>query len=184
MRSPTHQMESHSICFSYHVLFSIERKRLQSSSDKHQSTKSLSWAFALELCFRSLARIDQIVPDPRLTPSACQSWAMPGRHQGTSVLTNRNYTVSNLRPCLQVVYSTEKELLPLSCSNYFLPEKVKCYMNAFAQFQKNHKQCRIYIDKFRTSSNFLNFHAVFGKIWPNNRLAPPPSGLAPPSRKS
>ena len=26
---------------------------------------------------------------------------------------------------------------------------------------------------------FLHFHAVFGKNWPNNRLAPPP-GLAPP----
>ena len=30
-------------------------------------------------------------------------------------------------------------------------------------------------------SNFLRFHAVFGKIWPNNRLAsPPPFGLARP----
>ena len=26
---------------------------------------------------------------------------------------------------------------------------------------------------------FLHFHAVFGKNWPNNRLAPP-LGLAPP----
>ena len=23
---------------------------------------------------------------------------------------------------------------------------------------------------------FIHFHAVFGKNWPNNRLAPPPSG--------
>ena len=28
-------------------------------------------------------------------------------------------------------------------------------------------------------SNFLHFHTVYGEIWPNNRLAPPP-----PSRKS
>ena len=27
---------------------------------------------------------------------------------------------------------------------------------------------------------FLHFHAVFGKNWPNNRLAPPPLGLVPP----
>ena len=27
---------------------------------------------------------------------------------------------------------------------------------------------------------FLHFHAVFGKNWPNNRLASPPLGLAPP----
>ena len=27
---------------------------------------------------------------------------------------------------------------------------------------------------------FLHFHAVFGKNWPNNRLACPPLGLAPP----
>ena len=27
---------------------------------------------------------------------------------------------------------------------------------------------------------FLYFHAVFGKNWPNNRLAPSPLGLAPP----
>ena len=27
---------------------------------------------------------------------------------------------------------------------------------------------------------FLHFHAVFGKNWPNNRLTPPPFGLAPP----
>ena len=27
---------------------------------------------------------------------------------------------------------------------------------------------------------FLHFHAVFGKNWPNNRLAPPLLGLAPP----
>ena len=26
----------------------------------------------------------------------------------------------------------------------------------------------------RPRSNFLHFHAVFGEIWPNNRLAPPP----------
>ena len=26
---------------------------------------------------------------------------------------------------------------------------------------------------------FLHFHAVFGKNWPNNRLVPPPLGLAP-----
>ena len=29
-------------------------------------------------------------------------------------------------------------------------------------------------------SKFLHFHAVFGKNWPNNRLAPPPLGLVPP----
>ena len=29
--------------------------------------------------------------------------------------------------------------------------------------------------------NFLHFHAVFMNIWPNNRLAPPPLGLVPPS---
>ena len=28
---------------------------------------------------------------------------------------------------------------------------------------------------------FLHFHAVFGKNWPNNRLAPPPFGLSTPS---
>ena len=27
---------------------------------------------------------------------------------------------------------------------------------------------------------FLHFHAVFGKNWPNNRLAPPTLGLVPP----
>ena len=35
----------------------------------------------------------------------------------------------------------------------------------------------IYIDKFwmlpSSRSNFLHFHAVFGEIWPKNRLAPP-----------
>ena len=31
-----------------------------------------------------------------------------------------------------------------------------------------------------SSPKFLHFHAVFGKNWPNNRLAPPPLGLAPP----
>ena len=29
---------------------------------------------------------------------------------------------------------------------------------------------------------FLYFHAVFGKNWPNNRLAPPPSGVGAPPR--
>ena len=33
-------------------------------------------------------------------------------------------------------------------------------------------------------SKFFHFHAVFGKIWPNNRLAPPPWGLTLPSMKS
>ena len=28
---------------------------------------------------------------------------------------------------------------------------------------------------------FLHFHAVFGKNWPNNRLAPPPFGVSAPS---
>ena len=28
--------------------------------------------------------------------------------------------------------------------------------------------------------NFLHFQVVFGKNWPNNRLAPPPLELAPP----
>ena len=38
-------------------------------------------------------------------------------------------------------------------------------------------QWQIYIDKFwmlpSSRSNFLHFHAVFGEIWPKNRLAPP-----------
>ena len=31
-----------------------------------------------------------------------------------------------------------------------------------------------------SGSNFLHFHAVFGKNWSNSMLAPPPLGLAPP----
>ena len=31
-------------------------------------------------------------------------------------------------------------------------------------------------------SKFFQFHAVFGKIWPNRVLAPPPGELAPPPR--
>ena len=34
----------------------------------------------------------------------------------------------------------------------------------------------------RPQSNFLHFLAVFGKIWPNNSLAPPLLGLAPPCK--
>ena len=47
-------------------------------------------------------------------------------------------------------------------------------------------QWLIYIVKFWThpQSNFLYFHAVFRKIWPNNRLTPPPSGFAPRSVKA
>ena len=45
---------------------------------------------------------------------------------------------------------------------------------------------RIYIVKFWTPlyrSNFLNFHPIFGKVWPSNRLPPLRVG-APPSGKS
>ena len=31
-----------------------------------------------------------------------------------------------------------------------------------------------------SGSNFLHFHAVFGKNWSNSMLAPPPLGFAPP----
>ena len=47
-------------------------------------------------------------------------------------------------------------------------------------------QWRIYIVKFWTcyppGSKFFQFHAVFGKIWQNRMLAPPPPELAPPPR--
>ena len=43
---------------------------------------------------------------------------------------------------------------------------------------------RIYIATFWTYapslSNFLNFYAVFGEIWPNNRMAPPPLRVGNP----
>ena len=35
-----------------------------------------------------------------------------------------------------------------------------------------------------TWSYFFHFHAVSGYKWPNNRLAPPPPGLAPPNWES
>ena len=49
-------------------------------------------------------------------------------------------------------------------------------------------QWRIYIVKFWTrapppwGSKFFQFHAVFGEIWQNRMLAPPPGELAPPPR--
>ena len=51
--------------------------------------------------------------------------------------------------------------------------------------QLNLDQWRIYIVKFWTrppGSKFFQFHAVFGKIWQNRMLAPPPRELAPPPR--
>ena len=45
-------------------------------------------------------------------------------------------------------------------------------------------QWRIYIVKFWTRPppglKFFQFHAVFGKIWQNRMLAPPPPGVGPP----
>ena len=43
-----------------------------------------------------------------------------------------------------------------------------------------HGQWRIYIDKFpmpRSWRNFLHFHAVFRKFWPNNKFPPSPCSL-------
>ena len=31
---------------------------------------------------------------------------------------------------------------------------------------------------------FFHVHAIVGEVWPNNRLVPPPMGLASPSEKS
>ena len=55
-------------------------------------------------------------------------------------------------------------------------------MTVFGNFENRLQQWRIYIVKLWTHalrSNFFHFHAVFGKFWPNNRLAPPFRFAAP-----
>ena len=83
------------------------------------------------------------------------------------------------------------------CSIRFMSGRYASYWNAFLfhilwscwllslvlhvvrAFRGEIVQCRIYIVKFR--SNFLHFHAIFKKIWSNNRLTPP-LGLTLPGK--